>query len=327
MPVEFAGPPLRCTTCGYDLRGLAPEGRCPECGSAFSWSQSVSRRVGKPELPVDAAPGVTCVRCGMLLSGCSSHTHCPRCAAPIWLSLDGDWLCVRDPAWLRRVRRATSLWFWALVIAVLVEVAGLAISQAWNALPRWWQVRPELLVTCYLGARAAVSLLATLLQWSAAFLLTAANPATAGSESQWTLRHLVRVLLLLNIPLVALAYGVWLTSAPLGSAVEPALALCAVGIEAALGLSMIAYARQLCRRLPADGLVRWLGAIFWGFVACAAAHFLQIAAVPSRGWGWRVLYYGPHLARLLLFLLFSIGLAVVVRRLRRELRQIVSPGA
>src|SRR5207253_4221002 len=27
---------LLCATCGYDLRGLAPDGRCPECGTPIA---------------------------------------------------------------------------------------------------------------------------------------------------------------------------------------------------------------------------------------------------------------------------------------------------
>jgi Zn finger protein HypA/HybF involved in hydrogenase expression len=112
LPVEFAGPRLLCTACGYDLRGLVLDGRCPECGTPVSESLARgSRRVFKPGAPVAAEQGVNCVHCGADLVGQSSHAGCARCGAPVWLSLDGDWLCVRHPAWLRRVRCGASLWF------------------------------------------------------------------------------------------------------------------------------------------------------------------------------------------------------------------------
>lgn len=41
-------PPVRCITCGYDLRGTYRDGVCPECGTAASVSESqvpLSRRV------------------------------------------------------------------------------------------------------------------------------------------------------------------------------------------------------------------------------------------------------------------------------------------
>lgn len=40
--------PPRCDSCGYNLTGLARDGRCPECGESIANSIGAARRVGPP---------------------------------------------------------------------------------------------------------------------------------------------------------------------------------------------------------------------------------------------------------------------------------------
>ena len=35
MPSRLDDAPPQCANCGYDLQGLSPQGRCPECGQPF----------------------------------------------------------------------------------------------------------------------------------------------------------------------------------------------------------------------------------------------------------------------------------------------------
>ena len=337
LPVEFAGPLLRCSGCGYDLRGLASEGRCPECDRPIPWSsKDTTRRVNKPETPVHAAQGVICVRCGVGLGGYSSHAGCPTCGAPVWLSLDGDWLCVRGPVWLHRQRHAVALWIWALLIPVLLNVVPFVLPWLWGASGFRGYVSEEQFFTYSGVASAIVGEFARLLEWSAAFLLTVANPASIASEPKRTLRRLIRVLVLADSAHEVLGWWqYWLAPEPVKGLNLP-LALFGGGVNAALCVSMIAYARRLCHRLPNAKLVRGLTLIFWGFTAFWIVDLLRrgiwallgddVLALRDRGWGWLVLYAAPALVGLALLLVFNISLAVVLARFRRELREIVAPG-
>jgi hypothetical protein len=336
-PVEFAGPALRCSACGYDLRGLASGGRCPECGKrSASALKSASLQVRKPETPVDAAPGVICVRCGGDLGGNSSHAGCPTCAAPVWLSLDGDWLCVRDPVWLRRVRLGTSLWVWALLIPVALNVIGFATPWFRDAFGGRTYASLEQFYTYRGVVFAIVGLLVRTLEWCAAVFLTAAHLARGGVEPRWVLRRLIRVLVLVDIALEVLAWGTrWLMSEP-PSEFDLLLAAARSGVDCALCLGTTVYLRGLCRRLPSVKLVRWLTAILWGFAGFWTLDLLglgvdavlgdDLSALGHRGWGWLTLSIAPKLVGFVFFLVFSIWLAVVLARFRRELREIVAPG-
>jgi hypothetical protein len=46
---------IPCLRCGYNLRGLDPQGRCPECGDAVGPSVEAHRAITPGALPLDAA--------------------------------------------------------------------------------------------------------------------------------------------------------------------------------------------------------------------------------------------------------------------------------
>lgn len=59
-----------CSRCGYDLRGLPPTGRCPECGEAYDLRQRQHVRV--TDTP-------QCKRCDYELLGLPGRGQCPEC--------------------------------------------------------------------------------------------------------------------------------------------------------------------------------------------------------------------------------------------------------
>lgn len=338
MPVDFAGPALRCAACGYDLRGLARDGCCPECNRLIRKSsvQGTSRFVTKPESPVDAGPDVTCVRCGAALGGCSSHADCPACGGPVWLSLDGDWLCVRDPDWLRPVRRAPALWMWAVIIDLVLIVTGTAVPWIW---PFAFTGRAAALMPFFIiraVVRTGLVLLSILFAWSAAYLLSAPNPATVRSESWWTLRHWIRALLWLDVATRIPRWCLnWLGPETLSSLMPTAVVFSAC-VEVALTLVLIAYVRSLCRRLPDENLVRSFKTIFWVYCVLGAAELVWkiVAAilgddpgpVVGRGWGWAMLYFAPAVVSLVFGISYCIRMIMVLPRFRRHLLEIATPG-
>ena len=48
MATDAEDAPPRCTNCGYDLQGLRPQGRCPECGQPFDVTTGLGLREVSP---------------------------------------------------------------------------------------------------------------------------------------------------------------------------------------------------------------------------------------------------------------------------------------
>ncbi len=116
---------LICARCGYNLRGLPGEGRCPECGAPIAISQPADPVfVRKPDVDTPLARPTPCVDCGMVLMAQTTHGSCPTCQAPVWYSLYGNWLRASNPEWLRRVRSGVTLWFWVIVGACILGCLG-----------------------------------------------------------------------------------------------------------------------------------------------------------------------------------------------------------
>jgi hypothetical protein len=331
--VEFAGPALRCTACGYDLRAQPADGHCPECARPISASlRYTTHRVLKPEIPVDAASGTPCVRCGTELGGRSSDTTCPICVAPVWLSLDGDWLCVRSPDWLRRLRRGLSLWVWATLISLAVKLSRLALALAapwvYDFLQRTGHVSPQQFFNGVASGQDAMNLVTSLLDWSAVFLITSPNPGFGLNRGN-ALRGGIRVLL----P-IAILCGLWslglsvITSDTYG---EKMLVVRFVSYLANMSvfLGAVAYTRLLCRLLPDQRLIRGLAAVLWGFGVLGALDFSWYAAILVAGdrmpaTGMLISILGA--STLLLFVMFGVWLICMLLRFRRKVQEIETPG-
>ena len=76
-----------CSSCGYDLRGIATNRPCPECGQietppTVSPSAPGVDSEGDSHIPsMPATGGLLCPRCGVSTSGLPIGALCPTCAA------------------------------------------------------------------------------------------------------------------------------------------------------------------------------------------------------------------------------------------------------
>lgn len=75
-----------CSSCGYDLRGIAASRPCPECGqietpATFSPSAHGADNDGDSHVPsMPTMGGLSCPRCGVSTAGLPIGALCPACA-------------------------------------------------------------------------------------------------------------------------------------------------------------------------------------------------------------------------------------------------------
>jgi rubrerythrin len=73
----------RCIQCGYNLRGLQSDGKCPECSAAVADSVWVPPPFAKPlKVKLDAGQDVPCVHCGETVRSLTPLGRCVTCGAP-----------------------------------------------------------------------------------------------------------------------------------------------------------------------------------------------------------------------------------------------------
>jgi hypothetical protein len=79
-PDESVGSEVRCVGCGYDLRGLAPDGTCPECGTP------VARALRGDALAAADPDWLRRIAIGLQLVGIGCIVLILR--VPVWVMLD-----------------------------------------------------------------------------------------------------------------------------------------------------------------------------------------------------------------------------------------------
>lgn len=195
---------LYCGRCSYNLRGLAPDARCPECGTAVA------------------------------------------------LSLQGNWLHLADPIWLRRLRLGAALKLWGLLVGVFVGVAAGAMTAL--AAP----------ARVFIAAGA----LGGLFGLAAIFLITSPEPTIGRAEDSITLRKVVRI-----CAVVAFLGGLMVQGIGTGGTLLPLLivghALSMAQVVAVYGEYV--YLRRFARRIPDEKLARQTSVVMWGMAATTLA--------------------------------------------------------
>jgi Zn finger protein HypA/HybF involved in hydrogenase expression len=123
---------LACRKCGRNLRGMLPEGPCPECGQSVAHALSETLDV---EWRVQS--DVACLKCGYNLRTLELDGKCPECGSPVADSVRGDLLEFADPAWVSGLASGATLLLAAGVSAVAAIVYGLLGGLLYGTYPEW----------------------------------------------------------------------------------------------------------------------------------------------------------------------------------------------
>ena len=110
---------IHCPNCGYDVRGLADDGTCPECGSAFTVTQVVQLRDGPA--PTHIGSSIVVLLLGAFFG-----------LIPLFFSIRAIQANSRhDFVTARRYGRHALVWSWLIFLsAVGFIVLGLFLSAA-----------------------------------------------------------------------------------------------------------------------------------------------------------------------------------------------------
>lgn len=100
---------LPCSRCGYNLRGLLVEGKCPECGESVE------------ETVTAASEWACCFRC--MTPNPPSQAVCRKCGAPITAAAPWGWAAATSaPPAEGPAPRASRLLGIVIVAAVIVAM-------------------------------------------------------------------------------------------------------------------------------------------------------------------------------------------------------------
>ncbi|MHC4963695.1 MAG: hypothetical protein ACYTGE_02170 [Planctomycetota bacterium] len=270
-----------CTCCSYDLRGLPPGWRCPECGTRTEYSLpgAPPPRTEEPDL----AAGVVCTCCSYDLRGLPPGGVCPECGTPTERSPGGDPLSRADPQWLTRIAQGQALLAWGLLVAWLgaimfgfMPVALHYIGEAGrggNASWRMIEMAPVPVTGCVVMGMMMCTV--------GAFLLTTREPKKRGRETRSPARQLARQGMFATIGGVWLLLVVGLAPLTPGALNTIRVVLCPFSVVAlivAIG-ALLRFLAGLAARIPDRKLLRrtnkamrplcWAVAVLVGIVLLA----------------------------------------------------------
>jgi hypothetical protein len=286
-PDGVARPGLACVGCGYDIRGMAPDRDCPECGRPIA--DSLSQADGGVALDADGrlAESIPCRRCGYDLHGVAHDGVCPECGTAVGWTLVGDLLKFADPVWVDKLR----LGFKLILILIVVGFVGTFAMGLLGA-------TGDVLITA--GGLALYTLGVTALAAMAYWKATEPEPGVIDDKP--TARAVARWAVLGGLVLALMANGMQVAAMLMATSTSPgfgtpmpgptpspamtAVDIAAIVLQLASGLigivgylAMFLYARTLALRVPNQTLARQTRIVMWGFVITYGLMIVGGAAI------------------------------------------------
>lgn len=207
------------------------------------------------------AQDLNCIGCGYNLRTLHREGLCPECGLPVGRSIEGDRLMYQNPEWIETVARGIS---WLVTGIILSAVLGTGIHLV-------------LMDNAMRGTRAGsstdlrmvVRLLVHGVYLIGCWKLTTPEPRTVERETSLTVRQVIRICAVLNLPLIPIAWKV-------ASTIMLVLLFMALGIIVFFTnlCAVFIYLRRLALRLPDESLALQARLVMWGLAISFGISFL-----------------------------------------------------
>lgn len=256
---------LACPRCGYNLRGLARESGCPECGTPIN-------RLLAPDGQI--VEDVNCFHCGYNLRGLQVEGRCPECGTAVGRSIHGNLLRYADPDWLGRLLLGVRLALWTVALGVLAIIGGCVGGFVFAVLSIGGPRLITAVVLVYSVVVGAVS-------FASLYLITSQEPRISLTEDPVTLRRVLR-----GLAVFGLAAAMVGQTAPFFRLPPYILIVTSVaqlgGIMSFFG--WFVFMRRFARRIPDGKLVRSTSAVMWGLTLTVSAFMVGGLLMGLSAW-------------------------------------------
>ncbi|TVQ52847.1 MAG: hypothetical protein EA377_09315 [Phycisphaerales bacterium] len=176
-----------CTRCGYDLHGLTPDAKCPECATQVAYSLAYPTKVESDSERLKSSHP-PCLRCGYDLHGLTPDADCPECGAPVQRSLRGNLLRFSAPEYLRSLSTGLLLILVAVVSQVaitIINTIGMMVLLLAFQNPVAVGVLENIIAICYFGI-----IIMSFIGW---WMFSTPDPAIVGQDQGDSPRKILRI--------------------------------------------------------------------------------------------------------------------------------------
>ncbi len=301
---------LHCRGCGYDLHGLSPDDRCPECGSAVDQSiRGDQLRYGDPQWVRLLADGVSWIIVSVAVVVCWGVIGAIPIRSTGLLAIEFGLVLAILGILIRAAQVGSSRRFGLVLVIVGLSVAVVGLAGLQDGLESvfrqsWWVWRIGIPLITVVGC------------WK----LTSPDPDAAAAERRLSARVIARYTMVAWVLLVAteISFDIpwrilrirWL---PLG--------VTEVTLLAGGYVALCTYGRKLALRVPNHALARQTRIVMWGLVSPPILGVLLSAVLPQGLGGAYLLAYSWIFVLLPLMGIFTIWALVLLFRYRKAFRQ------
>lgn len=266
-------------------------------------------------LPVDAQGSliadIACRRCGYNLRGLREEGACPECGSAVGLSTRGDFLRFASPTWVNKLAFGLSIILWSILFSILSYCAVFSVAA---------------LAPGMAPATLILVLLANLVGFIGAWLLTEADPSALGEDRYAKARKIARIGLFVSV-------GLSLTEViqsvlPSSPAIITTFEIIGMGLGAVALIGeffLFVYIEHLALRIPdpklasRSRLLRWTIVIATG--SLILSKLMQNISASLKSNALEVAVAIPAIFGSLLLLAFGVACLFFYFRLSRVIRE------